>query len=118
MNQICHIELPASDYDKVKQFYGEIFGWKFEHFEPMDYLMYKTADGVGGGFDKNLKPSPDTGPMIHIMVDNIDETLPKIESLGGKTVKPKTEISPEIGHFAVFHDCEGNTMALYQSPKK
>jgi len=118
MHQICHIELPASDYDKVKQFYGEIFGWTFEMVEPMDYMIYRTPEGVGGGFDKNMKPVTGSGPMIHLMVDNIDAVLPKIESMGGKTVKPRTEISQDIGSYAVFNDCEGNQMALYQPPAK
>ncbi len=118
MNQFCHIELPASDYDKVKQFYGEIFGWKFQQMDNFDYLLYQTPDGVGGGFDKNMKPSSGAGPLIHIQVTEIDSILPRIEQMGGKMVKPKTQISPEIGHYAVFHDCEGNTMGLFQSAGK
>ncbi len=118
MHQICHIELPASDYDRVKRFYGEIFGWTFEDYAAMDYVVYRTPEGIGGGFDKKMKPVSDSGPMIHLMVENIDEVLPKIESMGGRTVKPKTEITPDIGSFAVFNDSEGNQMALYQPPAK
>lgn len=35
---------------------------------------------------------------------------------GGKIVVPKTEISPEYGHMAVFIDTEGNRVALHSVP--
>ncbi len=115
MNQFCHVELAARDFEKVKKFYGEIFDWKFEYIPPMDYLMFNVEGGIGGGFDKSMKASTESGPMIHIQVGDIDATLKKVENYGGKVLRPKTLISPDIGSFAVFHDTEGNRMGIFQS---
>jgi len=35
-NQIDYIEFPAADIPRMKQFYSEAFGWKFEDYGP-DY---------------------------------------------------------------------------------
>jgi predicted enzyme related to lactoylglutathione lyase len=44
--------------------------------------------------------------------------LDKIEAAGGEIIVPKTEISPEYGHMAVFIDTEGNRIALHSIPQK
>ena len=46
--------------------------------------------------------------------DDIDASLAKAESLGGKTVIPKTEI-PGVGWFGFFSDPTGNVVSLYTS---
>ena len=113
MNGFCHIEIPCTDLNRVSKFYGDVFDWKSEHIPAMDYATYKTPEGVGGGFSKQLKPAAkDSGAMLYIMVDNIEDSLKKIETHGGKTLRTKTPI-PGIGHFAVFKDIEGNEMALF-----
>ena len=53
------------------------------------------------------------GPLvtIYVQVASLDETLAKVEELGGKTVTPPTDVpgSPTIAH---FQDPEGNVMGL------
>jgi predicted enzyme related to lactoylglutathione lyase len=39
-------------------------------------------------------------------VDNIDETVKKVEELGGKVIVPPMDI-PEVGRFSVFADPQG-----------
>jgi predicted enzyme related to lactoylglutathione lyase len=50
-NQIDYVELPARDIGATKQFYGAVFGWKFEDYGPgyssfhdgrLVLLCYKT----------------------------------------------------------------------------
>jgi len=114
MNGICHIELPCADINKMKDFYGAVFGWETEYIPQMDYGLWKAPEGVGGGFAKNLKPSSkDSGVLLHILVDDIDGSLKKIEEHGGKTIKGKTEI-PNIGHYAIFRDIAGNEIGIFK----
>jgi hypothetical protein len=47
-------------------------------------------------------------------VDDIDETLAKIEVLGGKTARPKQAVG-DMGFTAYFTDSEGNLMGLWQT---
>ncbi len=118
MGKIVHIEIPAPDLEKAKEFYTKLFSWKVELVPGMDYAMWSSDEegvtGVSGGFEKMSKPTSD-GPLIHIGVDDIDAKLKEIEAAGGKTVKPKTKISDEFGFFAVFLDVFGNRLGLWSN---
>ena len=52
--------------------------------------------------------------MVYVEVDDLQAYLDKIESLGGKTVVPITEI-PNVVMFAHFTDPVGNLMGLVKS---
>ena len=112
MNGICHVEIPCTDFEKVKKFYGDVFGWETQLMPEMDYAMFKAPDGIGGGFSKQLKTS-ETGILFYIEVEDIETTLKKVDGASGKTVTPKTQISPEVGYFAVFTDSENNVIGLW-----
>lgn len=46
---------------------------------------------------------------------NLQVVLDKIEINHGMVLVPKTQISPEMGYFAMFLDTEGNKMALHST---
>ncbi len=113
---IIHVEIPAKDLEMASAFYREAFGWDIN--QPPGFEGYRTfaaPGGPGGGFpqvdEHNVRPGQVT---IYISTDDIDSSLAKIESLGGKTVMPKTEI-PGVGWFGTFTDPTGNTLALFTS---
>jgi predicted enzyme related to lactoylglutathione lyase len=113
MNGICHVEIPCKDFEKIRKFYGDVFGWETQTMAEMDYAMFKAPEGPGGGFSKQAKIAPEAGVFIYIEVGDMDATLKKIETAGGKMVQPKTQISPDFGYYAVFHDIEGNMIGLW-----
>jgi predicted enzyme related to lactoylglutathione lyase len=116
---IVHIEFPAADTAAAAKFYGEAFDWQLQLAPEFSYYMFQAEGGPGGGFVKvggegeaaqmNYKIGE---PLIYIQTDDIDASLAKIESLGGKTLLPKTEI-PQTGWFAFFADPAGNRVGLY-----
>jgi predicted enzyme related to lactoylglutathione lyase len=119
---IIHFEIPATDAEKLKQFYAGLFGWKIErHPGPMEYWMIQTVPtddkgmplrpGVNGGMIK--KERPDQKPVNYISVESIDESIKKVKQLGGKIVMPKQEV-PNVGWIATAADPEGNQIALLQ----
>ncbi len=112
MDGICHVEIPCTDFEKAKKFYGDVFGWETQIIPEMDYAVFKVKDGPGGGFSKQLKVS-DSGILFYIEVEDIEAALKKVDTAGGKTVKGKTEISPEMGYFAIFTDSENNVNGLW-----
>ena len=111
---ITHIEIPVKDKEKSKEFYGEVFGWKFEDVPEMDYTLFYAPTPPHGGLFVPEEGQPSHGVLNHINVDSVDETSKKIEDLGGKILVPKTEI-PNIGWFAVFEDPDGAVQALFES---
>jgi predicted enzyme related to lactoylglutathione lyase len=53
--------------------------------------------------------------VLTVDVESIDDSLKQIESAGGSTVTPRTEI-PGMGAFAYFKDSEGNVVGLWETP--
>jgi len=114
-HSIVHIEIPANDPATAGKFYADLFGWKLQVDPAFDYHMFQAEPGPGGGFVKAGEESSGykVGEvLIYVSTDDIDATLARIESLGGKTLAPKTEI-PHTGWFAIFADPTGNRIALF-----
>ena len=120
---IVHFEIPADDVEKLREFYGQLFGWKIEKMPgPVEYWSIQTVpvnekgepirSGVNGGMMK--KQNPEHKPVNYILVESVDEYVRKIESLDGKIVVPKMEV-PGIGWWALALDPEGNQFAILQS---
>ena len=46
--EIVHIEIPADDTTKGREFWGSLFGWKFESFPgPFEYHMTRIDSKQG-----------------------------------------------------------------------
>lgn len=116
-HSIVHVEIPALDPAKAGTFYADLFGWNVQVDQSFDYHMFQVTPGPAGGFVKvGEQPGcPTYKPgevLIYISTDDIEATLAKAESLGGKTLVPKTEI-PHVGWFAFFSDPTGNRIGLF-----
>jgi uncharacterized protein len=114
-----HIEIPADDAGRAKNFYGELFGWKFADEIPgfEGYHMFSTPvgeAGMAGAIGKRGEMAPEK-VRSYVHVDSIDDSLSKITALGGTVVEPKAEV-PGMGWYAVFADTEGNELALWENP--
>jgi uncharacterized protein len=111
-NPVVHFEVTGQDGKKLQDFYSNVFGWKVNADNPMSYGIVDAADtggGIGGGISAG-----DGGTQqvtFYIAVDNPQAYLDKIESKGGKTVMPLTEI-PGMVKFAQFADPEGNVVGI------
>jgi len=113
MNGFCHIEIPCTDFAKVGIFYTDVFDWIVTEVSEMNYAMFRTPDGPGGGFSKQATIAAEPGIALYIEVDDIEATLEKIEEAGGKKIHPKTAIAPGFGFFGIFADVEGNSIGLW-----
>jgi len=115
-HNIVHVEIPSTDPKKNAKFYSDAFGWKLEHAPEFDYWQFRPEGGPGGGFPGTEGPAGGKvgEVLVYIDTDDIEASLAKIESVGGKTLAPKMEI-PGTGWFAFFADPSGNKLALYTS---
>ena len=114
-NSICHIEISATDLKRAEKFYSELLSWKIQKAEKFpDYLVFDTGKEPGGGIQKVKKVNPGDGVLIYIEVKDIEKTLNKAKSLGGKIIKEKTDIPP-IGWFGLLADLDGNIIGLFKN---
>lgn len=115
MAKVVHFEIPAANPETMMQFFTSTFGWNFMQFGTEAYWLTAAGEeneqGIGGALMARRDPKQ---PMVNsIGVSNIDETMPLLESNGGKIVVPKMAI-PGVGYLAYFTDPEGNIHGLWQ----
>lgn len=122
-DKVVHFELPADNVERAQDFYRRAFGWSVSSQPGMGYTLLGTApsgkDGaptepgaINGGMLERQKPI--LSPVITIEVDSIDESLKRIETLGGRVVRGKQPVG-NIGYAAYFADSEGNVLGLWQT---
>ena len=110
---IVHLEFSAKDPTAAGKFYADLFGWKVENMQEMNYVTYEINKELGGGFLDINQEGFDAGDVIpYISTADIEASLARVEELGGTTLQPRTEI-PGIGWFAFFSDPTGNRVGLY-----
>ena len=115
-NQVSWFEVSGKDGAKLQQFYGDLFGWKIDANNPMNYGMVQNGDGgIGGGIAESQDGR--TQVTFYVSVDDLQPYLDKAEKLGGRTVVGVTEI-PNMVTFAQIADPEGNVIGVVknQSP--
>ncbi|MFN6945032.1 MAG: VOC family protein [Cytophagaceae bacterium] len=117
---ISIVEIPVSDFSRAVTFYQSILDISIEEID-----MDGTQMGVLPSEEETVnvvlvkgsdyKPTTD-GAVLYLNVeDDLQPTLDKVEQNGGQVILPKTEISPEMGFFALFIDTEGNKLGLHSS---
>ena len=84
---------------------------------PVDDQMNGVTGALADTGGEYHKPSATEGPLLYLNGNpDVQRVLDKVETAGGKIIVPKTEISPEHGHMAVFIDTEGNRIGLHSIP--
>jgi len=109
---VVHWEIRARNAPELQKFYGDLFDWKIDTNNPMDYGLVETGGtgGINGGIGGS--PSPEAaGLSFYVQVPDLQAALDKAESLGGKTLMGPTEI-PNVVTLAMFADPEGNCIGL------
>ncbi len=118
---VVHFEVVGKDVDKLRDFYGELFDWKFNTVPggPTDYSTVSREDnagedgvGIGGGVGSS-PDGYDGHVTFYVETDDVGGSLAKAEELGGTRTmgpaKPSPDMDMEIG---LFTDPEGHTIGL------
>ena len=80
---ICYIEIPATDVERSAEFYTQVFGWKTRK-RGDGHLAFDDATGQVSGTWVTGRPPSATGPLIYIMVDDMNVTIGAILAKGGR----------------------------------
>ncbi|MDX1939341.1 MAG: VOC family protein [Saprospiraceae bacterium] len=121
-NALNWFEIPASDINRAKSFYENIFGIEMQQMEMMGMHMamfpWAPMNGkASGGLVQSDMHTPSTdGALIYLNANpDLADALSKVESAGGQVVMPKTQIDEETGYMAFFIDTEGNKVGLHSN---
>ena len=110
--QIVHIEIPADDTARGREFWGSLFCWQFEAFPgPFEYHMARIGDQQGAAVS-NMEPEK-RGMRAYFDVDDINAGAARVRELGGEASDPQPV--PSMGWFATCTDPHGNQFGLWQT---
>ena len=119
---VVHFEVIGKDPERLRGYYGELFGWEFdtsapvseEVSEPTNYGFVSgatTSDGTGipGGVGGGAAYEPRT--LFYVAVPDVEAALQRAERLGGRRrMGPATAPTGlVVGHFT---DPEGNLIGV------
>lgn len=131
MNPVVHFEMPAEDKKRMSEFYSKTFGWKTEMMGPEmnEYVVVTTTESdeisgrpkpvgaINGGFYLKTDDPVSQYPSIVIAVEDIDESMKKVEDGGGK-INGKIDNIPGVGLYVSIIDTEGNRVGILQPNPK
>jgi uncharacterized protein len=118
---VVHFEIMGKDAEKLQSFYTDLFGWKINTDNPMNYgivdresNMNEAGVGIGGGIGSH--PQGQSYATFYVEVDDVKAALDKAEGLGGKTVVPAMDVMEGL-QIGIFTDPESNMIGLVKSQR-
>ncbi len=121
IHEITHFEIPAKDPEKLRNFYANVFGWKFKNAAAQNMQYWNIATGtkhipgVNGGLYK--KGSQNQTPVNYISTTDLNESMAEVEKQGGHITVGRKEVVGQ-GFTAVGEDPEGNPIGLFESKSR
>jgi predicted enzyme related to lactoylglutathione lyase len=111
---MVHLEIPAGDTQKARDFWGSLFGWQWQAVEggPTEYHMTRFSETTGGAIYEP-DPANKRGPRVYFDVDDINAATKRVGELGGEA--GEAQPVPGMGWFSINKDTEGNEFGLWQN---
>ena len=111
--EIVHIEIPADDTGKSREFWSSLFALEFQSYpgSPSEYHMTRLGERQGAAIT-NMEPGK-LGMRAYFDVDDIKAGAARVKELGGEADEPMPV--PSMGWFATCKDPHGNEFGLWQT---
>ena len=109
---VVHFEIGCRDAARTQKFYSKLFDWKIQQRGPVGMISTGGEGGINGHVTA-LGRELHSYVTIYVQVDDLQSYLDKADTLGGKTLVPRSEV-PETGHFAWLADPDGNIIGLWE----
>lgn len=110
--KICYLELPSRDVEESAKFYEAVFEWQIRRRSDGNWAFDDIVNEVSGTWRTDRAPATELGLLVHIMVDDIEESMKSVIDNGGKIIQQVGMEAPEIT--ARFTDPTGNILGLFQ----
>lgn len=118
--RVSIVEIPMTDVSRAIRFYESVFQIKLERMTMGDtelgvFPSKENTASIVLTKGKDYKPKSN-GVLVYLNAsEDLQPTLDLVVAKGGTILLPKTEISPEMGYFALFLDTEGNRIGLHSN---
>jgi len=117
---VVHFEVIGKDAKKLQSYYSDLFGWKIDSDNPMNYGIVQrdgnvNADGVGIGGGVGTGPDGYPGHVtVYVEVPDVEAALAKAESLGGSRMMGPEQVMEQV-EIGLFNDPEGHLVGVVKS---
>jgi uncharacterized protein len=114
---VVHFEILGKDGEALKRYYSELFGWRIDSSNPMNYGVVDregntNADGVGIGGGIMSAPEGYEGYVtVYVEVPDVEEALQSAERLGGSRMMGPDKVMEGL-IIGLFRDPEGHTIGV------
>lgn len=111
-NPVVHFEIMAGqDADVLRRFYADVFDWKIDANNPMNYGLVDTGGGgINGGIGHPMAGG--SYVTVYVEVEDLARSLAKAEARGGTTIMPPMPVPGQGITIAMFKDPAGNPIGL------
>jgi predicted enzyme related to lactoylglutathione lyase len=110
--KICYMFMPSADPKRSAEFYRTVFDWNVRSGGAGDFSFDDSTGQVSGTWVTDRPPAVEHNLEVHIMVDDLDETIAAIRAAGGSVEAEDVHVEKE--RWAVFADPDGNRLGIYQ----
>ena len=120
--KIGWIDLTVSNAEAVRDFYQSVTGWTPSEVDMdgyQDFCMHPPGESQPvAGICHARGPNADLPPvwLVYITVEDLDESVRRCESLGGKVRVPVRSMG-SMGRYCVIEDPSGAVAGLFESPR-
>src|SRR5262245_59760091 len=117
-NPVVHFEVMGKDADRLRSYYAELFGWRFETFgNPQNYgIVRANGEGIGGGIGS--VGGYDGHVTFYVGVDDVEQALARAEELGGSRMMGPETVDGADGPAVIglLRDPEGHVAGVGSIP--
>jgi predicted enzyme related to lactoylglutathione lyase len=110
------LDITAVDAPASRAFYAELFGWRIDVVEELDYGLVRTDAPLAGGIGQAAAANPHpAGVVTYVPVDDVAAAVTRAVDAGGALLVAPWEL-PGMGTMAVIGDPDGNRIGVWAPP--
>ncbi|MGZ8580492.1 MAG: VOC family protein [Actinomycetota bacterium] len=118
----CWVDIARPDPDAAADFYGGLFGWRFEEASvpgsSQRYLIARLRGrDVAGVGSETLEGPSSPAWMTYIATDDADETARLVRQAGGSVLVDPVDVG-DAGRMALCSDPSGATFSIWQAGRR
>jgi predicted enzyme related to lactoylglutathione lyase len=121
MPRVVHFEIHATEPQRARKFYGEVFGWTFNDWGDGAYSLVTTGEGgrgIDGGMMVRRGAPPIDGQPVNafvctVDVPSLDAYIDRVVDAGGILAVPRAAV-PGVGWLAYVKDPDGNLLGMME----
>jgi hypothetical protein len=117
---VVHFEIMGQDAEKLRAFYGELFGWQIDADNQWNYGVVDRSQnlsshgvGIGGGIGAMPEGMPGH-TTFYVEVPDVEAALARVETLGGTRLMGPDKVMEGV-EIGVAHDPEGHVIGLIKA---